>query len=271
MSKENHDDDTPEPIADFAAARAARQALLATQQETADHERQIVLSKLAAATGFASVAELQDWIARQRAAELVRSIAGDMPTAEALEAFKAQADAILHRLIGDRSVNPDWIANAALLELDPDPENKSPPLVRFACLSWLKNRLKELLGTAYAEDAIDADEGKSPDQLRAEAEALLAHADQLAAYGKSRRSRTYQGHVIVNVESAPDFEMNFATDSLDQFVQDVLAKLPAATSVVLGFAVGEAGRGALARAGAEALIVEKAHELGIELCDSSKP
>ena len=82
-----------------------------------------------------------------------------------------------------KPLNPAWLANEALLELDPP--GQAPPLIRALCLMQLRELAEGLLNPArpprtapYADAA----------QLRREAEADFAHARRLKAWRSGRKA-----------------------------------------------------------------------------------
>jgi hypothetical protein len=92
---------------------------------------------------------------------------------------------VLLRKIVDASqgkpLNPAWLANAALLELDP--LGQTPALIRAACLSQLRELAEGLLGVAKPpRPAPHADAAL----LRREAEKEFAHARRLEAWRAGR-------------------------------------------------------------------------------------
>jgi hypothetical protein len=126
-----------------------------------------------------------------------------MDEGQKMKLDESELDAILQRMIDAhreerRSINPGWIANAALFEFDP--ENKSPALVRASCLTWLRNRSRELLGvtveSAVTEAKAKRDYGAGPyarastvERLRKEAEAQPTHADRLMDFGARQQQK----------------------------------------------------------------------------------
>jgi hypothetical protein len=80
-------------------------------------------------------------------------------------------------------LNPAWLANEALLELDP--RGETPVLMRAACLMQLRELAEGLLGSAKPpRTAPHADAA----QLRRESEADFAHARRLKAWRTGRNA-----------------------------------------------------------------------------------
>jgi hypothetical protein len=84
-----------------------------------------------------------------------------------------------------RPISPDWIAMAAMAELDPDRACRAcNPLVWRLSLEGLRQIAREMLG--QPTEPADIDAVMDADRARVQGDALLRHAEALEAWRRSR-------------------------------------------------------------------------------------
>jgi hypothetical protein len=109
-----------------------------------------------------------------RSARPAQSRPMQYPTARMLRAADRRLRAIVARIaLAQPDWAPEWIAAAAMREIDPE---RPVPLAYEACRQYVTGIARDLLGIPAATAP---EEWPTPDQLRAEASGLSAHANAL--------------------------------------------------------------------------------------------